>query len=180
MTVREALLAEAVRQAEGQIQGAADRAGFVWWFFKGYRRGVEGTGVTVTIDDGKNSFQKGFDAGLAYFQTRDACGAQSLSLADFGHELLTLKGLYSSGFETSEFLPANRNARWWVHFRKGVVDAFADPQDPLRQRLFSRKKKPCVFEGYLAPDRGGWVGRRNMYDRRFVVTEILSVGLEAD
>jgi hypothetical protein len=33
----------------------------------------------------------------------------------------------------------------------------------------------CKFKGYLAPGEGFGVGHRNMYNREFIVTEIVSI-----
>jgi len=172
--VRDSLLPEAQKRAEDLYTQDGYRWEFIYSFFDGYVYALTNVDGEVTIDIEPNPSQKGFDCGMAYYKKRVETESQNFSFEDFGFELLTAKGTYQWDFEMSDFRPTANNKRWWVHFSKGVLESFAESRDIDEDSIFDEKRM-CTFKGYLAPEEEGGVGHFNMYDREFIVVEILEV-----
>ena len=171
-TARDSILAEAMTFASQNYRGVGRQWKFIYSFFDWYLHALEDTGGTVTIGNGNNPHQLGFDYGVDVYERRDVNGEQELSLEDFGYELLAAEGTYECDFEISDFRPKGDEGRWWVKFRDGVLNDYAHTHG-LDEEVIFRSKRICKLQGYLAPADEGGVGHGNQYDRKLIVTEIL-------
>jgi hypothetical protein len=177
-TVRNSLLTEAQKQASVLYTHENEQWEFIYSFFKGYVYAMQDERWEITIGDGKGPHQAGFDSGTILYEMRLGTGSQNLSMEDIGFEALTVEGKYRSEFEVSDFRPKGSSEKWWLLFRGNVLEDWAAKRGRLvaRDSVFAKWTR-CRFRGYIGPTEDFGVGHFNMYDRKFLVTEILEVKL---
>lgn len=173
--VRSVLLPEAQKQAKELYPNNKEhQEGFVWDFIRGFIHALKDTGGKITRGDGKGPEQIAHDRGQAFYERLLESSTLDVTLEDFGYRRMKVEGRYRIGFELSEFCPKGTNEKWWIWFGQDMLSEWAHSEGISLNGIFKKPKK-CKFDGYLAPSTDYGVGHMNMYDREFVVTEIIEI-----
>lgn len=169
--VKDVLLDEAKANAEKAFSTSEDKDIYMHYFFKGYLHGVQKVESEMIIGEGIGPGQEGLNAGLLLYKQHSESKAATLVLEDFGYEYMEVEGTYRMGFEVSDFRPNLCLSNWWLTFQQGIL------QDWVQQHpaLTLNEKNKCHIRGYLAPKNPSGAGHFGMYDREFVVAEIVEL-----
>ena len=172
---RSVLLPEAQKQAkELYPNNKEQQETFVYFFTKGFIQVLKHMGGGTTIGDGKGPEQIANDRGEAFCNRLRESSSLDITLEDFGFRRMKIEGKYRAGFELSEFRPKGRREKWWIWFGQDMLSEWAQSEGISLNGIFKKPKK-CKFDGYLAPSTDYGVGHMNMYDREFIVTEIIEI-----
>lgn len=172
-TAPEKLKEQAVPLARQKYRSVEKQEKFIFYYYEGYESGLKCIHGTYSSGNGRGPDNQGLQAGRAAAIADIKAGSLKVTLKDFGYAYIERKGKLKLEFENSEFLPEDSDARWWlVH------------NPDIGKRYYILKKgefRPgsfyvyAHFRGYLSPNRGIPAGHFGLYDRYFVVTEIVDM-----
>lgn len=173
-TAPEKLKEQAVGLARQKYRSVEKQEKFIYSYYDGYESGLKCIHGTYSSGNGREPHNQGFQAGRAAAIADIKAGSLKVTLKDFGYAYIERKGKLKLEFENSEFLPEDSDARWWLVSNRAIGKRYAKlrRKDKFRPRSFYVY---AHFRGYLSPNRGIPAGHMGLYDRYFVVTEIVDM-----
>lgn len=173
-TAPEKLKEQAVPLARQKYRSVEKQEKFIFYYYEGYESGLKCIHGTYSSGNGRGPDNQGLQAGRAAAIADIKAGNMKVTLKDFGYAYIERKGKLKLEFENSEFLPEDSDARWWLVHNPDIGKRYAK----LRRKGEFRPGSFYVyahFRGYLSPNRGIPAGHFGLYDRYFVVTEIVDM-----
>ena len=173
-TAPEKLKEQAVPLARQKYRSVEKQEKFIFYYYEGYESGLKCIHGTYSSGSGRGPDNQGLQAGRAAAIADIKAGSPKVTLKDFGYAHIERKGKLKLEFENGEFLPEDSGARWWIVSNRDIGKRYSKlrGKGELRPRSFYVY---AHFRGYLSPDRGIGAGHFGVYDREFVVTEIVDM-----
>ncbi|MHC4475620.1 MAG: hypothetical protein ACYTEL_08235 [Planctomycetota bacterium] len=170
----EKLKEQAAGLARQKYHSVEEQEKFIHSYYEGYESGLRCIYGRYASGNEREPHDQGFQAGRAAAIADIKGGSMKVTLKDFGYVYIERKGKLQLAFENSEFVPEDSDARWWVACNRDIGKRYSK----LRGKGAVPPRSFYVyahFRGYLSPDRGIGVGHMGVYDRYFVVTEIVDM-----